>query len=57
MIPVIFTCREDCSNNTHFDIRQYNCIRWKDDDFEKLQKDLKNRITAIIGDGPRSSAN
>ena len=56
-IPVIFTCREDCSNNTHFDIRQYNCIRWKDDDFEKLQKDLKNRITAIIGDGPRSSAN
>ena len=26
-IPVIFTCREDCSNNTHFDIRQYNCIR------------------------------
>ena len=56
-IPVIFTCREGCSENTHFDIRQYNCIRWKDEDLEKLQKDLTNRITAIIGDGPGRAAN
>ena len=55
-IPVIFTCREDWLNKIHFDIRQYNCIRWKDNDLEKLQKDLTNRITAILGDGPGRSA-
>ena len=55
-IPVIFTCREDWLEKIHFDIRQYNCIRWKDNDLEKLQKDLANRITAILGDGPGRSA-
>ena len=49
-IPVIFTCREDCK--IHFDVRQYNCIFWQDNNFEKLQKDLTNRIAATIGDGP-----
>ena len=56
-IPVIFTCREDCLENIHFDVRQYNCIIWKDEDLEKLQKDLTNRITAILGDGPGRTAN
>ena len=51
-IPVIFTCREDCLKEIHFDIRQYNCILWKDKDLEKLQKDLTNRIRAILEDGP-----
>ena len=51
-IPVIFTCREDYLKKVHFDIRQYNCISWKEDDLKKLQEDLTNRITAIIGDGP-----
>jgi len=55
-ISVIFTCREDWLKKIHFDIRQYNCIRWKDNDLEKLQKDLANRITAILGDGPGRSA-
>lgn len=49
-IPVIFTCREDCK--IHFDIRQYNCIFWQDNNLEKLQRDLTNRIAATIGDGP-----
>lgn len=51
-IPVIFTCREDWFKKIHFDIRQYNCIRRKNEDLEKLRKDLTNRITAILGDGP-----
>ena len=51
-IPVIFTCREDCLEKIHFDIRQYNCIIWKEKDLKKLQEDLTNRITAILGDGP-----
>lgn len=55
-IPVIFTCREDWLKKIHFDIRQYNCIRWKNEDLEKLQKDLANRITAILGDGPVRAA-
>ena len=53
-ISVIFTCREDCK--IHFDIQQYNCIFWQDNNFEKLQKDLTNRIAATIGDGPGRSA-
>ena len=50
-IPVIFTRRKD-SGDTHFDIHQYNCITWDDKNLEKLQEDLANRITAILGGGP-----
>ena len=55
-IPVIFTCRKDCLGKIHFDVRQYNCITWEKDDLRKLQEDLTNRITAILGDGPGRSA-
>ena len=51
-IPVIFTCRKDWLKKIHFDIRQYNCIEWDYENLEKLQEDLANRITAILGDGP-----
>ena len=54
-IPVIFTCRKDWRKKIHFDIRQYNCITWKKEDLRKLQEDLANRITAILGDGPGRS--
>ena len=55
-IPVIFTCRKDWLREIHFDVRQYNCITWEKEDFKKLQDDLANRITAILGDGPGRSA-
>ena len=55
-IPVIFTCQKDWLKKIHFDIRQYNCITWERDDLKKLQEDLANRITAILGDGPGRSA-
>lgn len=48
-IPVIFTCREDLINEVHFDTRQYNHIVWNTT--EDLKKRLKNRISAVIGDG------
>ena len=54
-IPVVFTRRKD-SGETHFDLRQYNCIFWQDNDLKKLQEDLANRITVILGDGPGRSA-
>ena len=54
-IPVIFTCQKDWLKKIHFDIRQYNCITWEKEDLKKLQEDLANRITAILGDGPGRS--
>ena len=56
-IHVIFTCREDWFDKIHFDVRQYNCIKWENKNLEKLQQDLTNCITAIFGDGPLRSRN
>lgn len=50
-LQVIWTCRQDEIKNLHFDIRQYNCIAWKDEN--DLAKQLKNRIEAIVGRGPK----
>jgi hypothetical protein len=49
-IPVIFTCREDVIKEVHFDTRQYNHILWETP--EDLREQLKQRILAIIGEGP-----
>lgn len=49
-IPVIWTCRDDVFGEVHFDTRQYNHIVWKD--AGELCEKLKNRIAAVIGDGP-----
>lgn len=49
-IPVIWTCRYDVFGEVHFDTRQYNHIVWKDSG--ELCEKLKNRIAAVIGDGP-----
>ena len=48
-INVIFTCREDQIDDVHFDTRQYYHIRWSKP--EELKKALKNRISALYGDG------
>lgn len=45
-VPVIYTCRDNDFKNLHFDIRQINCIKWKN--FEDLQVRLENRIKAVI---------
>jgi hypothetical protein len=49
-IPVVWTCREDLVEQLHFDIRQFNQIVWTDP--EDLHQKLKNRIGAVLGDGP-----
>ena len=51
-IPVIFTCREDVLGKIHFDVRQYNTITWNENKLNELQENLRNRISAVIGDGP-----
>ena len=49
-IPVICTCRHDLVNELHFDTRQYHHTVWKS--HEDLRDALKNRILAIVGEGP-----
>ena len=49
-IPVIWTCREDHIEHVHLDTRQFNHIDWKTP--EDLRERLRNRIAAVIGDGP-----
>ena len=49
-LPVIWSCREDAIENLHFDIRQYNCVRWTT--AAGLKENLNNRIRATIGVGP-----
>lgn len=50
-LPVFWTCRHDEIKKLHFDIRQFNCIDWRDAD--DLSDRLQKRIEAIIGAGPR----
>ena len=49
-IPVIWTCRADHIEHVHFDTRQFNHITWNTP--EELRENLRNRIGAVIGDGP-----
>lgn len=49
-IPVIWCCREDHIGHVHFDTRQFNHITWNKP--EELRKKLRNRIAAVLGDGP-----
>ena len=53
-IPVIYTCHEGSINQLAFDTRQYNHLLWNTP--EGLRADLRNRIAAVIGDGPRIPA-
>lgn len=48
-IEVIWTCREDFIDKSHFDTRQYNHIVWKDE--KDLYEKLLRRIEATIAAG------
>ena len=49
-LPVIFTCRQEAVEKLHFDTSHYNHIVWTDP--VDLREKLKNRIRAVIGQGP-----
>ena len=51
-LQVIFTCREDSVEKLHFDTNHYNHIVWSTPD--ELREKLKNRILAVIGEGPEA---
>lgn len=48
---VIWTCREDVADKTHFDANHFNQIRWNTP--EELREKLTNRIRAVIGIRPK----
>ena len=50
-LPVIFTCHRDSVESLHFDTNHYNHIVW--DDPADLRDKLKNRILAVMGEGPQ----
>jgi len=49
-LPVIFTCQEECFNDTHFDVAQINIIKYTADEqgLKELYQNLKNRIKQTI---------
>jgi hypothetical protein len=49
-IPVIYTCAEADADNTHFDTKHFNQIRWTS--HEDLRKRLSDRVRGTIGRGP-----
>jgi len=48
-LPIFYTARE--GTKLHFDIQQYNCIFWKDDNLGNIKTALTRRIEAILGNG------
>jgi hypothetical protein len=48
--PVFYTCRDSDMKDTHFDVRQYNCLVWKEP--VELASRLSLRIQAVLGAGP-----
>jgi hypothetical protein len=49
-VPVIWTCEDKDADNTHFDTKHLNQIRWTS--HGELQKRLRDRIIGTIGRGP-----
>lgn len=59
-IPVIWTVNQeiaDIENVSHFDVRQYNQIRWTKENLEEAKKEILNRIEATLGQGPHLEQN
>ena len=53
-LKVISTCKKTILGKVHFDTQQHNHIVWEVGKEDELKTELKNRITALVGDGPRS---
>ena len=53
-LEVFWLCREDDLENLHFDIRQYNCIVWNDENKVALRKRLTARIESVLSHGRNS---
>jgi len=49
-IPVIWVCRESDLPSSHFDTRQYNAVKWNEDELEDARNRLEIRIRAVVGE-------
>jgi hypothetical protein len=45
--PVIWTCRDTDFDGIHFDVRQYNCIKWTNE--SDLLELLEDRLVSLFG--------
>jgi len=50
-LEVFWLCNEKDLKDLHFDIRQYNCITWTDDNKKDLRQRLTLRIESVLGAG------
>ncbi|MEK6759926.1 MAG: hypothetical protein AABY51_09150 [Deltaproteobacteria bacterium] len=50
-LEVFWTCRDDCKDELHFDIRQFNCILWEQDKLDEFRKGISHRIESVLGRG------
>ena len=53
-LPVVFTCRADMVEEIHFDTRQYFHVLWERGNYEAFRESLRDRIIAMLGEGPLS---
>lgn len=51
-IPIIWTCKKAREKDISFDIRQYNCLFWEENNMDEFKTKLQYRIESIIGKGP-----
>jgi len=51
-IPVFFTHKKEETLDLHFDIQQYNCLLWDEDNLDQFKGKLAYRIEATLGRGP-----
>ena len=52
---VISTCRNTVLKKVHFDTQQHNHIVWEKGKEEELEPELRDCITALMGDGPKKA--
>lgn len=55
-IEVFWTCNKDQIKDLHFDIRQYNCIVWSQDNLDDFKKRISDRIESVAGRGNYQSS-
>ncbi|MDE2644797.1 MAG: hypothetical protein OXI05_03010 [Bacteroidota bacterium] len=53
-LKVISICKKTILEKVHFDTQQHNHIVWEAGKEDELKTQLKNRITAVVGEGPRN---
>lgn len=53
----IWGTQADIENVNHFDVRQYNQIRWNEKSLEEAKKEIHLRIEVTLGQGPHLDQN